>query len=112
MARTRLVLELGFGTDVRGGDCTRAAARALRDALGRHDLSVAGALGRRPQDLEVAVRVGVPRPEAVDAGAVLEVLPWGRGSIEVVRGGLEIPGEDGTDVTVMAHAAAVVYLDT
>ena len=29
----------------------------------------------------------------------------------VVQGGLEIPSEDGTDATVMANAAVVVYMD-
>lgn len=33
MTLKRVVLEIGMGTDIRGGDCTKAAVRALRDAL-------------------------------------------------------------------------------
>ena len=41
---------------------------------------------------------------------MLAVLPHGSGTVEVVEGGLEIPNDEGTDATVMAHAGAVVYL--
>jgi uncharacterized protein (TIGR02058 family) len=33
MALKRMVLEIGMGTDIRGADPTKAAVRALRDAL-------------------------------------------------------------------------------
>ena len=33
MAKKRMVLEIGMGTDIRGTDPTKAACRALRDAL-------------------------------------------------------------------------------
>ena len=42
---------------------------------------------------------------------VLAVLPHGTGTCEVVEGGLEIPNAAGTGSTVMATAAAVVWLD-
>jgi hypothetical protein len=42
---------------------------------------------------------------------VLAVLPHGAGEVEVVEGGLEIMNDAGTNLTVMANAAAVVYLD-
>ena len=34
MTKKRMVLEIGMGTDIRGADPTKAACRALRDALG------------------------------------------------------------------------------
>ena len=46
MALKRVVLEIGMGTDIRGGDCTKAAARALRDALWHNSLTIAPALGK------------------------------------------------------------------
>jgi uncharacterized protein (TIGR02058 family) len=33
MALQRMVLQIGMGTDIRGADSTKAAVRALRDAL-------------------------------------------------------------------------------
>jgi len=111
MPLKRMVLEIGMGTDIRGRDYTKAAVRALRDALWHNSLTVAGALGLSSDAMQVAVTIGVPRPDEVDRAAVLAVLPHGRGTIEVVEGGLEVANEAGTDVTVIANAAAVVRLE-
>jgi uncharacterized protein (TIGR02058 family) len=111
MAMKRMVLEIGMGTDIRGRDCTKAAVRALRDALWHNSLSVAAALGQPTDAMRVEVRIGVPRPAEVDRNAVLGVLPHGTGTVEVVEGGLEIANDAGTDATLVANAAAIVYLD-
>ena len=111
MPLKRMVLEIGMGTDIRGGDSTKAAARALRDALWHNSLSIATALNQPLEAMRVAVHIGVPRPETVDKAAVLAVLPYGRGSIEIVEGGLEIRNDDGTDSTLIANACAIVSLD-
>ncbi|HVH74647.1 MAG TPA: Lin0512 family protein [Stellaceae bacterium] len=111
MALKRMVLEIGMGTDVRGSDYTKAAVRALRDALWHNSLSVANACGLPVDAMQVEIMVGVPRPEAVDKAALLAVLPHGTGSVVVVEGGLEIPNDSGSDRTVIANAAAIVRLD-
>jgi uncharacterized protein (TIGR02058 family) len=111
MALKRMVLEIGMGTDIRGRDYTKAAVRALRDALWHNSLSIADALGLPVDAMQVEVTIGVPRPERVDRDAVLAVLPHGTGTVRVVEGGLEIPNDAGTDATVLAHAAALVRLD-
>ena len=107
----RMVLELGMGTDIRGADYTKAAVRALRDALWHNSLSIAAAVGLPVDSMQVEVRIGVPHPEKVDKEAVLAVLPHGTGTVTVVEGGLEIPNDAGTDSMVLAHAAAIVRLD-
>ena len=111
MALKRMVLQIGMGTDIRGQDYTKAAVRALRDALWHNSLSVAGALGQPVDAMQVEVTIGVPRPERVDKAAVLAVLPHGTGTVNVVEGGLEIVNDAGTNTTVVANAAAVVRLD-
>jgi len=111
MALKRVALEIGMGTDIRGGDYTKAAVRALRDALWHNSLTVATAVGKSSDDMQVEVLIGVPRPEQVDKAEVLKVLPHGSGAVKVVEGGLEIANEAGTDKTVIAQAAAVVRLD-
>jgi uncharacterized protein (TIGR02058 family) len=111
MALKRMVLQIGMGTDIRGADYTKAAVRALRDALWHNSLSVAAALGLPVDAMQVEVTIGVPRPERVDKAAVLAVLPHGTGTITIVEGGLEIANDEGTNTTVLAHAAAVVRLD-
>ena len=111
MALKRMVLEIGMGTDIRGSDPTKAAVRALRDALWHNSLSIAAAMGQPLEAMHVAVHIGVPHPDKVDKAAVLAVLPYGRGTVEVVEGGLEIRNDEGTDSTLIANACAVVSLD-
>ena len=111
MTWKRVVLEIGMGTDIRGGDYTKAAVRALKDALWHNSLSVANALGQPTDSMQVEVTIGVPKPDQVDTAEVLAVLPHGTGTVNVVEGGLEIANDAGTDKTVMASAAAVVRLD-
>jgi uncharacterized protein (TIGR02058 family) len=111
MAMKRVAVEFGMGTDIRGADYTKAAVRALRDALWHNSLSVAKALGMPTDSMVVEILIGVPRPERVDKAAVLAVLPHGTGTVKVVEGGLEIANDEGTDSTVIANAVAIVHLD-
>jgi uncharacterized protein (TIGR02058 family) len=107
----RMVLEIGMGTDIRGSDDTKAAVRALRDALWHNSLTITKALGVDVDSMKVEVTVGVPHPERVDKEAVIAILPHGTGWVNVVEGGLEIMNEEGTGSTIIANAAAIVRLD-
>jgi uncharacterized protein (TIGR02058 family) len=111
MAFKRMVLQIGMGTDIRGTDYTKAAVRALRDALWHNGLSVATAVGLPVDAMQVEIFIGVPRPDRVDKDAVLAVLPHGTGMVRVVEGGLEISNDAGSNATVIANAAALVRLD-
>ena len=124
MALKRMIVEIGMGTDLTGADYTKAAVRALRDALWHNSLTIADALGQHVDAMQVKVTIGVPKPDKVDKAAVAAVLPHGTGevevveggldgksTVEVVEGGLEIMNDAGTNLTVIANAAAVVYLD-
>src|SRR3981189_3368087 len=110
MALKRMVLQIGMGTDIRGADYTKAAVRALRDALWHNSRSVANALGLPVDAMQVEVTIGVPRPDLVDKNAVLAVLPHGTGAGPVFGGGLEVTNESG-NTTVEAKAAGGVRLD-
>src|SRR3954468_20309473 len=101
MAMKRMVVEMGMGTDIRGTDYTKAAVRALRDALWHNSLNVATALGKSSDAMVVEVLIGVPKPDRVDKDEVLAVLPHGTGAVKVVEGGLEIPNDAGTGSTVI-----------
>ena len=90
MAMKRMVLEIGMGTDIRGTDPTKAAVRALKDALWHNSLTIAKALDLDVDSMQVAVTIGVPQPDQVDKTAVLAVLPHGTGTVNVVEGGLKI----------------------
>ena len=111
MSKQRMALEIGMGTDIRGAEPTKAACRAVRDALWHNSLSIAPALGHPVEAMIVDIHIGVPRPELVDKAEVLAVLPYGKGSVTVVEGGLEIPNDAGTGSTMIANACVVVSLD-
>ncbi|WP_417516193.1 Lin0512 family protein [Minwuia sp.] len=110
MAWQRMCLEIGMGMDIRGGDSTKAASRALMDALRHNALTIGPALGQDADDMFVKVWIGAPDPESVDRQALLDLLPHGSGEVEVAAGGLSMPNDPGDNVTIMAHAAAEVFL--
>jgi uncharacterized protein (TIGR02058 family) len=111
MALKRMVLEIGMGTDIRGTDYTKAAVRALRDALWHNSLTIGAAVNQPVDAMQVEVLIGVPKPDQVDHDQVLAILPHGSGTVTVVEGGLEIPNDEGTATTVIANCCAIVRLD-
>jgi len=111
MALQRMVLEIGMGTDIRGADYTKAAVRALRDALWHNSLTIGVAVGQDVDAMQVEVLIGVPKPDLVDKDQVLAILPHGSGTVTLVEGGLEIPNDEGTNSTVIANCCAIVRLD-
>ena len=114
----RIILEMGAGNDLYGEDYTKAARRAVQDALHHSSLTLFRSLGYRHEDMQVKVTIGVQKPEQVDIKTVKAVLPYGQPRIRVVHGGLDIakPPKPGgaaadTDKTVIANAAVNVYFD-
>jgi len=110
MAKKRMVMELGMGSSLRQQDYTRAACRAVEDALWHNSLSIADAFGIDRSAMLIEVDVAVQKPEKVDCDKVAAIFPYGRTSVRSVHGGLDVPKPDG-GMTIIANAAVVVYLD-
>ena len=111
MTVKRVILEMGSGNDLHGGDYTKAAVRAVEDAIHHSSLTLIRTLGLDPRSMQVEVTVGVQQPERVDAAAVKTALPHGQVTVKVVKGGLDIRDEESGDVAVIASAAVAVRLD-
>jgi len=111
MALKRIILEMGTGNDLHGSDYTKAALRAVQDALHHSSLSVVRTLGLDPNSLKVEVTIGVQQPAKVDAAQVKASLPRGTVTVKVVKGGLDVPGEGGHDPIVIASAAIAARID-
>ena len=107
----RYVTEMGMGTDVHGRNYTKAARRAVSDAIRHSSLNFFRALGKHPDDMRITVRVGVTEPDAVDRDAVAAELPYGTVTVEVVPGGLDVPAPSGDDAIVIANAAVIVCFE-
>ena len=106
----RYVTEMGMGVDVHGGDYTKAARRAVSDAIRHSSLNFFRTLGKTPDDMHIVLKIGVQNPDAVDREAVASELPYGTVEVEVSRGGLDVPAEHGADRLVIANAAVLVHL--
>lgn len=116
MTDKRFIVELGTGIDLHGQDVTKAATRAVKDAISRSCLcGFVEILGMEDlNEMEVEVLVAVPEPERVNGEEVLKAIPFGRKRLQVVRGGLSAPGlhveelGDRSGTIVVANAAVTV----
>ena len=112
MARRRVILELGTGNDLHGGDYTKAALRAVQDALHHSSLTMIRTLRVDARTgMFVDVTIGVQQPDKVDLGKVRASLPHGIVTVKAVKGGLDVPDPEGKDIAVIASAAVAVQLE-
>ena len=107
MAAKAWVLEFGMGVDVHGQDATKAACRAVSDAIRHSSLPLFSDVRARGGRMFVEVTIGVPDPAAVDTERVRRELPHGEVTVRAVRGGLAVPGSD----TLIACVAITVSVE-
>ena len=111
MALKRVILEMGTGNDLHGGDYTKAALRAVQDAIHHSSLSMVRSLGVDSKTMRVDVTIGVQRPDKVDTDAVAATLPHGIATVRAVKGGLDVLDQGAGDVAIIASAAVAVRLE-
>lgn len=111
MTAKRVILEMGTGNDLHGGNYTKAAIRAVEDALHHSSLTLIRTLGVDKKTLRIDVTIGVQRPERIDTAAVKAVLPFGDITVKAVKGGLDVPDDGGDDIAVIATAGVEVWLE-
>jgi uncharacterized protein (TIGR02058 family) len=111
MALVRWITEMGMGADLHGGDYTKAARRAVSDALRHSSLSFFGPAGKQASDMHVHVLLGAARPEQIDTEAVAAEVPYGTVTVEARPGGLDVPPHTGDDPLVLVNAAILVSFD-
>ena len=112
MPKTRVILELGSGNDLHGSDYTKAALRAVQDALHHSSLSFVRSLNVDKTKIDVDVTVGVQRPEQVDLDKIKKSLPLGNVTVRAVKGGLDVADPVNSDAAVIASAAIAVRIET
>jgi uncharacterized protein (TIGR02058 family) len=110
MPGKRVILEMGTGNDLHGGDYTKAAVRAVEDAIHHSSLPLIRSLKLDARQMQVEVTIGVQRPERVDAAAVKAALPHGHVTVELVKGGLDVPDRESGDIAIIASAAVAVRM--
>ena len=111
MTRVRCITEMGMGVDVHGKDATKAAKRAVSDAIRHSSLGFFRMLGKTANDMFVDVTIGVQQPDKVDLEKVRTSLPHGIVTVKAVKGGLDVADPEGGDIAVIASAAVAVRLE-
>jgi len=115
----RYVIELGCGTDLHGQDVTKAAVKAVRDAISRSCLCGIVEIFKLQDlnDMVVKVNVAAPYPELVRTEEVLNQIPFGNKEIELSKGGMKVEGMlvpvlgDTVDSIVVVNVCVTVYVD-
>lgn len=104
----RWVTEMGMGVDVHGNDYTKAACRAVSDAIRHSSLNFFDAAGKSRDDMQIEAVIAVADPSALDLEAIAAELPYGSVTVKPVVGGLDVPAEGAKDAIVIANAAILV----
>ena len=110
MTEKRIILEMGSGNDLYGLDYTKAACRAVQDALHHSSIVLFKSLGYDHRDMRVQVTIGVQAPDKVDLAVVAAELPRGRAEVIAVHGGLDVHDPEQATTHVIATAAVEAYL--
>jgi uncharacterized protein (TIGR02058 family) len=115
----RFILEFGMGIDQHGQNATRAACKAVSDAVSRSCL--VGLIEivrlRNLDDMLVDIQIACPHPEQVDRQEVMQALPFGQKQLEIREGGMLVHGlyqpelGDTSDEAYIANAAITVWID-
>ena len=114
----RYLIELGFGADLHGMDVMEAASRAVRDAVSHCCMSgtveILGITDRN-SDMYIKMKIGAPEPDKVDPEALKKLLITDNVDVEVVKGGMTVPGvhvdEFGEgDQIMIVNCALTVYV--
>ena len=119
MAKKRFIVEFGTGIDLHGEDVTKAACRAVKNAISRSCLcGLVEILGLQDlQGIHVDILVASPRPEQIDLDQVMDAVPIGRKAARAVEGGMMAQGlcvaqfGPECDQVVVANAAITVSID-
>ncbi len=110
MSGQRIIIEMGMGNDLHGRDYTKAAARAIEDAIRHSSLPLFETLGVSHGQMRVDVTIGVQQPGSVDTEALKAGLPRGNPTVTAVNGGLDVTNPDTGETTVIATAAVQAFL--
>ena len=116
----RFLVEFGTGVDLHGGNVTKAAQKALRDAISHcclTGLSEVAGVKDAVNTLTLEVKIATPFKERLDVQEALKSLPPYRNiTAEVVDGGMTVrgmhaPGLGEGDTITIVNASITVCIN-
>ena len=106
----RIILEMGTGNDLYGQDYTKAAKRAVQDAIHHSSLTLFKSLEMDPNKMQIELNLAAQEPEKIDLEAVAQELPYGQVTPKAIFGGLNIHDEVTDRTSVIVNAGIIVRL--
>ena len=110
MATSRSNLEMVMYNDLHGKDNTKAAFRAVKDAIHHSSLHFLKSFDLDRKSIIIHVKIGVQDPKSVNIGEIEKIIPFENAQIHVEEGGLDVVDEEMDDTIVIASAAVEVML--
>jgi len=104
----RIILEMGTGTDLRGEDYTKAAKRAVQDAIHHSSLALFSSLEIDPQCMQIELNLAAQEPHKIDLELVAATLPYGTVVPTARKGGLNVFDEVTGQTTIIVNAGVLV----
>jgi uncharacterized protein (TIGR02058 family) len=101
---------MGTGNALHSKDYTKAAKRAVQDAMHRSSLTMFRSLGLDPRSMQIELNLAAQEPEQIDLVAVAETLPFGHVTPRATKGGLNIVDETSGQTCVIVNAGILVRL--
>lgn len=115
----RYIIEFGTGADLHGMDVTKAAKKAVKDAISHGCLcGLVEILDiKDPKtSIKIDLLLASPYPDKINVEEVIKTVPVGKVSADVINGGLAVKGLSEKDFgegdqIVLVNAALTVYVD-
>lgn len=106
----RIILEMGTGNDLYGEDYTKAAKRAVQDAIHHSSITLFKSLDIDPQTMQIELNLAAQKPDEIDLDAVAAELPYGQVRPKAVFGGLNVHDDVSGRTSVIVNAGIIVRL--
>lgn len=114
----KYIVQLGMGVDQHGQDVTKAAQKAIKNAIANNCLVGLSEICnlRDIKDFHVHVQIACPYPERINTNRVLKAIPFGQKELIVEKGGMLVSGiqipelGDVSNEMIVATAAVTVLV--
>lgn len=104
----QIILEMGVGVDLYGMEYTKAAKRAVQDAIHHSSLTFFRSLDLDPNNMEIELTLAAHEPDRIDLDDVAKELPYGKVTPRSTKGGLNVYDEVTDRTTIIVNAGIVV----
>ena len=106
----RIILEMGTGNDLYGEDYSKAACRAVQDAIHHSSITLFKSLDIDPQTMQIELNLAAQEPGRIDLAKVAAELPYGQVTPNAVFGGLNVHDDVSGRTSVIVNAGIIVRL--